>query len=80
MTTERVPLSRPFTPAEEHAVGLLLQGLTCRQVAETMGCSYYTARNHIVNAAEKIPGDLPTQLRIVTWYRGGKTWTRPLDR
>ena len=77
MTTERVALSRPLTPAEEHAVELLAQGLTYRQVAETMGCSYHTARNHIANAAAKIPGDLPTQLRVVAWFRGGKVWMLP---
>ena len=74
---ERTELSQPLTPAEEHAVALLSQGLTYRQIAEALGCSHRTARNHIENAAAKIPGDLPLQHRAVNWYRGGKVWTFP---
>ena len=77
---ERTALSLPLTPAEEHAVGLLAQHLTYREIAEVMGCSPRTARNHIANAAAKIPGDLPTQYRVVNWYRGGKTGTLPAER
>ncbi len=77
MTVKRAKLSRPLTPAEEHAVGLLAQGLTYRQIAETMRCSRRTARNHIENAAAKIPGDLPLRHRVKNWCLGGKVWTFP---
>lgn len=75
--TTRVDLSQPFTPAEENAVAHLAAGLTYRQIAESMNISYRTARNHIQNAAKKIPGDLPVQLRVVAWYRGGDVWILP---
>lgn len=74
--TRRAKLSQPLTPAEEKAVHYLAQGLTYQEVAEVMGCSPRTARAHISNAAAKIPGDHPMQLRVVEWYRGGKVWVR----
>ena len=77
--TTRADLSRPLTPAELKAAHYLSQGLTYRQLAEVLGISPRTAKQHIINAAAKIPGDLPLQLRVITWYRGGESWTIPED-
>ena len=77
--TARVELSRPFTPTEERAVEYLAQGLTYAQLADVLGVSVRTAKFHIVNAGTKIPGDLPLQLRVRAWYRGGEVWLMPED-
>ncbi len=80
-TPSRVHLRRPLTRAEERAVALLSEGLekrmTYRQLGEALGVAPRTAMNHIKNAGEKIPGDLPLRLKVVNWYRGGNTvWLR----
>ena len=78
--TERARLSQPFTPAEERAVTLLAEGLTYKELAEAIGATERTARQHITNAGAKVPGDLPLQLRVVAWFRGGDTWKLPQDQ
>lgn len=75
----RVELSQPLTPAEVQAAQYLAQGLTYAQIADVLGVSMRTAKYHIVNAGKKIPGDLPLQLRVIAWYRGGEVWLMPED-
>lgn len=68
---ERVPLLAPFTPMEGIVAKMLASGQhNWRSIAEHMGCSWRTVKFHGEQAKKKIPGDLPTQLRIVAWYRG----------
>lgn len=68
----RAPTSQPLTPAEERAVALLAQGMTYRQVAGALGISLRTAKSHIKNAGDKIPGKLPLKARVIEWYHGVK--------
>ena len=75
--TKRIELSQPLTTAEEHAVALMSRGLNYEEIAETLGVVKRTVEAHISHAAAKIPGELPPKLRVVAWYRGGKTYNLP---
>lgn len=78
----RVPLSSPLTRAEAACCLLLANGHNCADIGERLGhTGLATARFHIINAAKKIPGDLPAQMKVVCWVRGAPvevllgTWT-----
>lgn len=67
----RVPLRRPFTSTEAVVVAMLASGQhNYHSIGEHLGISYKTVKFHAENAKGKIPGDLPTQLRLLAWYRG----------
>jgi DNA-binding NarL/FixJ family response regulator len=68
---ERVRLHRPFTVREEHVVNLVAAGLTYSAIAEQLGISARTVESHVAQAAGKIPGSLPSRVRITVWWRGG---------
>lgn len=67
---ERVPTLLPMTTMQ-YAVAVLL-GLkyTYGEVATALGISGRTVRFHTVRAADRIPGDLPTQMKVMAWARG----------
>ena len=66
----RVKPARPLTPTECIVVSLLAFGENCVEVAVRLGVSKRTVKFHVKNAAQKLPGDLPAQMRVITWYRG----------
>jgi hypothetical protein len=47
-------------------------GMGCSycEIAETLSISVFTAKRHAEDAAAKIPGDLPTQIKLIMWVRG----------
>lgn len=70
MDDGRVALKAPLTAREEHIVELLAQGLTSQDIADRLGLSVRTIEAHVGAAAEKVPGDLPRQTRLICWWRG----------
>lgn len=57
-----------------------------RLVAEGLKVSPSTVKYHVYQAAEKIPGDLPMQMKAVVWYRGAPKevltgeWVRQMNK
>lgn len=71
MVPARVPLARPATPTQELVASLLARHYDYRAIGVLLGLSRLTVRWYAKHLAAKIPGDLPMQMRIVVWYRGG---------
>jgi DNA-binding NarL/FixJ family response regulator len=77
----RTPLRSPLTRAEAACALLLANGHNCADIGERLKVSRAAASYHIYNAAKKIPGDLPAQMKVVCWVRGAPlevlegTWT-----
>ena len=67
---KRVPLSSPLTKAQAACALLLANGHNYADIGERLRTSRSTAKFHIHEAAKKIPGDLPAQMRVVCWVRG----------
>ena len=68
---ERVTPSPPLSPVQYACVALLARGHNARDIGERLGgISWRTVKFHLHQAAKRIPGDLPAQMRIVFWYRG----------
>ena len=56
----------PLTPRQLQAVKGLCQGLSHKMVAESIGCAYKTAQNHIKDAKTRLGVNNSTAL--VSWY------------
>lgn len=68
---ERAPLKKPLSSTEAVIVAMLASGQhNYHSIGEHLGISYKTVKFHAERAKAKIPGDLPTQLRLLAWYRG----------
>ncbi|MDY7096292.1 MAG: response regulator transcription factor, partial [Acidobacteriota bacterium] len=60
----------PLTPKETEVVRLLAQGQGAAEVAEELGISVRTVRNHLGNVYSKL--DLHSQPEVVAWaWRSG---------
>lgn len=70
----RAPLLKALTSQEELVAVMLGHGHNYHDIAERIGCAPRTVATHAENASRKIPGDLPAQMKLVTWMRGA-----PLD-
>ena len=57
------PAPAPLTPRESQVLRLLVRGLSTSQIAEALGVSRVTARNHVTNLMGKL--NAPTRLRAV---------------
>lgn len=68
---ERVVLDKPLSPSQEIVAVLVGLGYNYQQVAEQMKIAYSTVLFHANEGAMKIPGDLPTQQKLLIWARGG---------
>lgn len=67
---DRVPLTAPFTPREEHVVELVAQNLTYAEIGERLHLTSGRVANLVCDAARKIPGSLPAKVRVQLWWRG----------
>lgn len=67
---KRAPLSAPLTKAQAACSLLLAHGHNYADIGERLGVSRATVKFHIFEAAKKIPGDLPAQMKVVCWVRG----------
>lgn len=67
---KRAPLSAPLTFMQKVVVVLVGQGHNYADIGERLNISPRTAKEYAEIAASRMPGDLPTQFRIVAWYRG----------
>jgi DNA-binding CsgD family transcriptional regulator len=68
---KRAELVGRLTPMEETVVELIGEGLTRAEVCKALGIAAGTLDVHALNAARKIPGTLPTIVRIAVWWRRG---------
>jgi hypothetical protein len=67
---ERAPLYAPLTPTQKVVVSMVGRGFSYVTIADTLAISVFTAKRHAEDAAAKIPGDLPTQMKLIMWWRG----------
>lgn len=66
----RVPLIAPLTPQEKIVVALTGRLQNYNAIAEELQIGRLTVKDHAENAAKKIPGDLPAQVKLAMWYAG----------
>jgi DNA-binding NarL/FixJ family response regulator len=66
----RVKLSAPLTQSQATCCLLLANGHNYADIGERLNTSRATAKFHVHEAAKKIPGDLPAQMKVVCWVRG----------
>jgi DNA-binding CsgD family transcriptional regulator len=64
-----LPLS-PLTRAQRLVALMIGMGSNYSEVADLLAISVFTAKRHAEDAAAKIPGNLPTQTKLVMWVRG----------
>lgn len=78
----RVPLLRPLTPRETQVVEQVADVLDYDEVARRLSLSRNTVKWYTVNAAQKIPGDWPPQMRCALWWWGATlaVLTRQIER
>lgn len=67
---EWVPLFKPLTRAQQAVVAGLARGASYEDLAHWLGVKPRTIRFHAEEAATKIPGNLPPQIRCMMWARG----------
>jgi DNA-binding CsgD family transcriptional regulator len=67
---ERVPTTKRLTDMEMLVAILLGLNKSYADVARELQIEPSTVRTHADRAAAKIPGDLPSQARVVVWVRG----------
>jgi len=66
----RVQTSKPITRRQMAMIAMLSERWTYKQIAAFFGLTVCGVREHIVEAARRIPGDGPPSERCVMWYRG----------
>jgi DNA-binding NarL/FixJ family response regulator len=57
-----------LTPRQQEVARLVAKGLSDKRIAREVGLSLHTVRNHIQNAADRLPGDGPRRYRLVVFY------------
>lgn len=67
----RVELLKPLTPQEEIVCLLVAHGHNYRDIGERLQLSHRTIEKYAEEAGRKIPGDLPAQMKMVVYMRGG---------
>ena len=68
--TMRVTPAKGFTTMEKLVVALVARGDNYTIISKRLHIAPSTVKFHALNASEKLPGDLPPQMRIVFWFRG----------
>ena len=58
----------PLTPRQFEAVKGLSQGLSHKMVAESIGCTFRTAQNHLSDARARL--GVHNSASLVSWYWG----------
>lgn len=51
-------------------VAMHVHGKSRREIAKALLISPYTVKFHLKAAADKIPGDLPPEIKLLVWARG----------
>jgi len=72
MTIDVPKLTASLTPMQEIVLGMVAEGHNYSDIAEHLGIVRATAKFHAAAAAEKIPGDLPVQMKLVLYHRLSK--------
>jgi hypothetical protein len=67
---KRVPLRRPLTPQQKVVVALIARLWNYSAIAEELQVNRETVKTHAQEAAEKIVGDWPVQMKCALWYAG----------
>lgn len=70
VTVQRAPLSAPLSPMQEAVVMLIALGHTYGEIAEFLHLDTETVRYHTRAAADKMPGDLESRMKVIVWMRG----------
>ena len=60
-----------FTPRERQVVDLIAEGLSNKEIAESLHIATYTVKSHVHNILEKLA--LSTRLQIAAFVRKGKS-------
>ena len=63
------PAASPLTPAEVRVAGLLVQGARNKEIANHLGVSESTIKNHLHNTYTKL--NLSSRGELARWYRTG---------
>lgn len=66
----RVEPRTPFTLMEKMVVLLVGRGVDYAETAERLSTKKSTVKMHAENAAMKLPGIDPPQMKLQIWYRG----------
>ncbi len=64
-----------LTPRQASVARLVAEGLTNEEIAQALGISRFTARNHVEQVLAKL--DVPTRARAAALVHGGLAATRP---
>ncbi len=60
---QATPFFTPLSAREKEVLGLLVQGKAAREIAETLGISYVTVRNHLQTILRKL--GVHTQRQVI---------------
>lgn len=60
----------PLSPMQFAVANLLGIGLSHAEIAAELHISISNVRSHMRHAAERVPGDLPREAKLVAWVRG----------
>ena len=66
----RAPTFVPLTKTQELVALMLGMGRNYTEIGEVLHISALTAKRHADDTSRKIPGDLPTQMKLAVWVRG----------
>lgn len=58
-----------LTPRQREVAALYADGKSYKQIARETGLSCNTVRNHLSNAAERIPGDQTPRRKMVLFFQ-----------
>lgn len=56
-----------LTPRQREVAELVALGMRTKAIARTLGISVHTAKNHIEQAAQRLPGHGPPRHRLSFW-------------
>jgi len=58
----------PLTPRQQEVAGLVAKGFTAEQIARQIGAATPTVRQHIQDAAERLPGEGRPRHKLSIWF------------
>lgn len=59
-----------LTPRQAQVCALVAQGKSTKAIARVTGLSVHTVTNHIMAAADRIPGDGRPRYKCMVWFFG----------
>lgn len=66
----RVRPRRPLTPTQQIVADLVARGMRYPDIGKALSMRPETVKFHTICVAKLLPGDLPAQARVATWWRG----------